>query len=140
MGKETSSNANRVKEIEIVMKERSDLVDVCSDLIILINKDWSGKSNDKDSGVSVEIQRRILQVSQHLANIGGFCDGGARRKIQVLQNVFTQAMLPDSTYVALKFVLPIIVGIQVDFTHTPFRILGFSLKGMGVEVKTLIKR
>ena len=140
MAIEPSSVPNRSAEIELVMKERSALVAVCRALNTLLDEGWDATLQGKDFPQRLEIDGLLLQVSKHLANIAGFCDGRTQDWTHNAVRLLALCMVSPSSYIDLKAVLPFIVGIQVDFTKRPFRVVGLSLKGLGAELKAIMKR
>lgn len=130
----------RLSDVGLVMKERSALVDVSKELLALLDKSLSSPSRVKSSHDEIEIQRLYLKVSEHLANIGGFCDRGTRNAIFAVQELLAIATLEPLANLFVKGLLPVIVGIQVDFTKKPFKVVGINVKGLGAELKALVKK
>jgi len=129
--KEQNDNNIRFKEIELVKKEREALVRVSKELLTLLHVDNPNE---------VKIEKKILELTGHLANIGGFCDKDTREKIHEIKNLLTFSIGHPAFYVELKLSLPHIVGIEVDFTKRPFKIIGFELEVLKQKFKALLKR
>jgi hypothetical protein len=80
-----------------------------------------------------EIRKMILELSEHLGNIAGFCDADGKRRILIVTNqIFGVSMLDTGYLIAaisrLTAVLPLIVGIQVNYNRKPpFRVVGLNI-------------
>lgn len=132
-GSKSASETDRFEEIKIVMAERSELVKICDELLPLL-EDLNRNE--------LEIQKKLVRISAHLANISGFCDKDTRTWIDKLNRVLlSPAIVKPLPYsMALRSFLIFIVGIQVDFTKRPFRVMAFNLKALGAEFKALLKK
>lgn len=71
---------------------------------------------------TLEADRLVLKMSKHLGNIAGFCDGWSQNRIHAMQRQFAISLTDSLGYIALKALLPFIVGIKVDFNKRPFRL------------------
>jgi hypothetical protein len=93
----------------------------------------------EDNPNQLQINKMLLEVSAHLANIGGLCDHRTQDQIARIQGVMMLGMQGSFGNIIIKGALPIIVGIQVDFTKRPFKAvkfeLGASLKQLGAHFK-----
>jgi len=123
----TIEEERRLDDINFVMREREALEKACEAYITLLGS----RETNMD-----ERRRLVLQISQHLGNIGGFCDKRTKRLISAFLLYLGPALiLPNDSYITvyLKGFLPSIVGIQVDFTKRPFKVIGLSVEAMNTK-------
>ena len=125
MKEKSSDECVRLQEIELVMKERASLVKLGKELLAEI---------DKEKPDTLAINGKLLEVAEHLANIGGFCNSFARRQIDVIKKILAFKQLNPSFYEDLKIALIYIVGIQVDFTKKPFKLISLDLKSFKATI------
>jgi hypothetical protein len=135
-----AGSTERAEIIGLVMAERDQLARVGSELLELLA--GVGYSEDRNSPKRVAINKKILELSKHLANLAGFCDSNGRRAIHIFTTqVLDTSMLKPLYYTYLRALLPTIVGIQVDFTKKPpFKLLQFDFKAWGSQIKAIAQR
>jgi hypothetical protein len=134
-----SSDPSREHDIRVIREERELLTKAAQDLIVILN------GNDllaHDSPERPTADKLILEISKHLGNIGGFCDSKTREAISLIQKTMGETTIePDGWgYIVLKKYLPTFVGVQVDFNKRPFRVVGFSLEGLGAKAKAFLQK
>ena len=129
------------------MAEREQLTRVGMEILDLLKQyDAAHFVEMKDDGKNrdgrLAIDKKILELSKHLGNIGGFCDSNSKRAIHVFTTgILDVSMLSTGFYVQLKALLPTIVGIQVDYTKKPpFKVMGVNVKALNTEVKAFLGR
>ena len=128
------NDESRSTDIRTVMEERGKLVKVAQRLLPLLDRESSG----------FEVQSGVLELSEHLANIGGFCDQGTREWIEAAKRMMA-AVIADPTPFStmsyfLKLALPLIVGVEVDFNRRPFRAVSIDLKALSSRVGFSLQR
>lgn len=106
-----------------VMEIREKLSEVAQNLLPLVNQ----KNPNK-----LEVEKLFIQLSEHLGNVAEFCDETSKEWIEnILRLTFPLAenwsKLSQKPYTMLKWLLPQIVGIQVDFNKRPFKVITFKL-------------
>ena len=123
--------SERSKDIETVIRERDRLILECR----LLNTDLTEK---KDVTI---IQNRLIRISGILSNIRGFCDRNSRKKINLALRYFGVAMISkegeeiDLVMINVRALLPLISGFAVDFKNRPFKVIGFSLGPIAMNLK-----
>lgn len=127
--------------IKIVMSERNKLRIAGSELIELITPlVYNDEKNAKTEDL-VLIQKKVLEVSEALANIAGFCDDHGKDLVNYFKiNVLGINMLRYPSYRILLISLPTIIGIDVDYTKMPFKVMGLSAEALGAKIKAIAKR
>jgi hypothetical protein len=117
--------------IQQVQQHREGMVQAAQDWVRLRTQ----RSTDQ-----ADIDASLLRVSGHLGQIGGFCDKWTQRWIIIIQDFIGLVIQQPAFAELLERRMPRVVGIQVDFNHKPFRVVGFELKALGNEFKGLLKR
>lgn len=133
------SESERQHDIRIVMAERQVLSETAQKLLDLMGV---GYSLSREEANRQEADKLVIQISEHLGNISGFCDVGTRRAIFAAQRLLMLAIADSDGYgyTALKLMLPFLVGLTVDFNKRPFKIIGFDAKLLQTQVKAFLKR
>src|ERR1039457_3436088 len=85
MSKLPDQDQMRLRQIEIVLKEKDLLTDSAKQLIKLL--DQAGKDRS-------EIKTVVLDISNHLSKIGSFCDGRTQNWIDRAARNFGLIMIP----------------------------------------------
>ncbi len=132
--------SRREHDIQLVMKERAEMVRVGHEILDLLGKYQNQPEPDR-----VEIQKKLLEFTSHFANVGGFCGGNWTRQIYLIESLFGLSMLTlnydMSSAPNLAGFLNMAVGMQVDFTKgPPFRLIGFDVKALSARFKAYLKR
>ncbi len=75
--------------------------------------------------------KKALEFIKHLSVMGGFCDAPTKSAISTVVSEFTALlidpnMLENFTDTRVKLLIPMTIGIQVDFTNRPFQITGWD--------------
>ena len=131
----------------MVMNEREALAQTAKELLSLLRAhdavhfvDLPDTKAGRDA--RLEIDKKVLELSMHLANIAGFCDGNSRRAIHVFTTgILDVSMLRTWVYPQLKALLPTIIGMQVDYTKKPpFQLLGLDIRVLEGRVKAKAER
>ncbi|MCL4519185.1 MAG: hypothetical protein M1587_08325 [Thaumarchaeota archaeon] len=140
-------NSNIMEMVNVVMTERERITQVGKELLELLTQyepaffQWEEdqKVYAKDR---LPIEKKILELSQHLSNIAGFCDSGAKRAIHIFTTgILDASMLTSLSYTQLKAVLPTIIGMQVDYARKPpFRLIGSDVKALGARIGAVAQR
>jgi len=138
--KQNGQLSKREHDIRVVREERREMVKVGQDILTLL-----GKYPYKPEPDRTEVQKKLLQFTWHLANVGGFCGGNWTRHIYVIEGIFSLSMLSlnfdMSSAPQLAGFLNMAVGMQVDFTKgPPFRLVGFDVKALSAQFKAYLKR
>jgi hypothetical protein len=133
--------ANYLEIIKIVMSERGKLRKVSSELLDLISP-YTDKFKEIKYEDNLKIKKKILELTEHLSNIAGFCDGHGKDVIKdIILMTFGTSMMEPMFLLQLNAFLPSIIGIQVDFTKKPpFKLVGFDIKALGTQIKGLAQR
>src|SRR2546426_591460 len=89
--------------------------------------------------------KKALEFIKHLSMLGGFCNDRAQSAISAIVNEFTALMidpnmLENFTDTKVRMLIPMAIGIQVDFTKRPFRVFSMDLKAFHAQVKAIVKR
>ena len=122
--------------MDIVVAEKNLLREASQTLLSLLDK----IDLTEDDANKPEANRLILEVSEHLSNIGGFCDSWTRQRIHVIQGLMSMSFADPLHYLTLKDMLPYVVGIQVDYSKRPFRAISLSIEALGAKFKAKAKR
>ena len=113
-------------------------MNVAKELFALV-KDYPEQINE------VGFRNKALEFIKHISNLAGFCNREAQYKISLVVGELT-AMIVDPnrfelfTATKVKAIIPLALGIQVDFTKRPFRVVGFSVEALGAKLKGIVKR
>lgn len=127
----SKNDDSRSRDIRTVIEEREKLVEIAERLVPLL---------DNESN-RLEVQKGVLELSGHLANIGGFCDQAMKEWINYVQRVLaTMSGSPPMTSALLKLALPLIVGVQVDFNKRPFKAIGIDIEALKSRFKAYVQR
>ena len=123
--------------VEYVTAERAELTRVGKELTRLISTYNSESEEDR-----ILFKHHLLEISQRLGNIAGYCDTNGRQLIILFNQTLSQYMVrPEKSVILLEFELPYIIGIQVDFTKAPpFKIISGSLEVLGQKLKGKLGR
>ena len=137
LSKETNE---RLEEIRLVMKEREEMVKAGQEILVLIGRfPYKTPAPDRTA-----IQKKLLEFTSHLSNIGGFCGGNWTRFMFDLESYLGLAMVSLNFNMGsapfLTGFMNMAVGIQVDFTKRPFRLFGFDTKAFNARVKAKLVR
>ena len=115
----------KMEKIKLVMAEKELLSNSCKAL----SDELEGKdifSNNNLSNRS-RIDELLIDISQYLGNIAGFCDRTSKRRIEDITRLISLATLENAYLYILKPLLPAIAGIQVNFIREPFRVAQLSI-------------
>jgi len=120
----------------LVISEKKKMMKVAQEIVSLVN------NPQKDH---VLIRQKILEFLCHLSNIGGFCDGNSQQQIHRITEYLASTIMQDEPvadlwYKLLCGVCVRAIGIQVDFTKKPFRVMGLDIKALGAQFKALFER
>lgn len=129
------------EDVRTVIRERSEMVRIGQEILSMLGKERHEYSNAD----AVEIQKKILEFMQHVANIAGFCDNSFNRVILQIQSLLGISITTLSTDVAgtasyLRAFLPLALMIPVDFKKRPFRVVGFDIRAFQTRFRTILKR
>lgn len=135
-----SESNQRLGDIEIVMKEREEMVRVGQEILFILGR----FPYDSPKPDVIAIQKKLLGFMAHLSNIGGFCDSNWRRAIfdiETMLGLSTLSLNFDlSSAPNLVTFLSTAIMIQVDFTKRPFRLVGFDIKAFQTRFRAVLKR
>ena len=133
-----SAEDQRITDIQLVLKEKNAMVAVGKELFAL-SKPYPEKIDE------AAFRNKALEFINHLTNIAGFCDSDAKYALHGAVRQFA-AMILDPNRIELftdtnvKALVPLAIGVQVDFNKKPFRLVGFSVEALGAKVKGILKR
>jgi hypothetical protein len=134
--------AKREHDIRIVREERAEMVRTGQQILALLGNYPYEPEPDR-----TEIQKKLLEFTSHLSNIGSFCGSVFTRIVFELESVFGMSMILLNANLDLNFApslvgfLNMAVGIQVDFTKgPPFRVIGIDVKALSAQFKAYLKR
>jgi hypothetical protein len=89
-------------------------------------------------------QKKGLEFVEHLSHFAGFLDKDAQDGVKIVVRYMTALIVDPNGLFAktqLKLILPLAIGIRVDFTKKPpFRAIGFDVKALGAQLKASVKR
>ena len=118
-------DSETIEKIKSVTEERKLLSESCKALsdelegkTLIVNIDLPNRAS---------INRLLIDISEHLGAIAGFCDRNSRKKISKVTKLISVSMLESMNLYVLKLLLPEIAGIQVDFNKRPFRLVNIRL-------------
>ncbi len=135
-----SGENERLAEIHLIMKERESMVRVGQEILALLGN-YPYKTPKPDR---IEVQKKLMEFTSHLTNISGFCDSHWRRAIFNLSYHLDMSMVGLTLHASdapfLVGILNMAVGIQVDFTKRPFRLVGFDVRALNARLKAFVKR
>lgn len=138
---------DRTEYIRLVMEERKHLAIVGKELLQLLAEHKVGLSSNFDKNedgrnIKLQLDKKVLDLAQHLGNLAGFCDSRSRKVIQSFTTrVLGMSMFKGYSYIYLRALLPTIVGIQVDYTRKPpFKLIGFDVKALGSQIMAIAQR
>ncbi len=128
----------RITDVQLVLKEKDAMVAVGKELFAL-SKPYPEKIDE------AAFRSKALELINHLTNIAGFCDKDAKHALHGAVRQFAAMMLDPNrlelfTDTNVKALIPLIIGVQVDFTKKPFRVAEFSIEILGTKVKGILKR
>ncbi len=127
----------RNRDIDVVRSEKDSMVKVAHEILALIE----GYPRSRKELDELEIRKKLMEFTNHLSIIGGFCDRGTKLAILNMQLVITQGVIaPSLSAGRLRMIMAIAIGIQVDFTAHPFRAVGFDVKALGARLKAFASR
>jgi hypothetical protein len=128
--------------IKIVKDERTALRKTGSRLLGLLKEYNEEKDEGKRNVKQLEINATILEFSEHLGNIAGFCDKEGKKGIhEIILTVLGPSMIYTDYYLDLPIWLPHLIGMDVDFTKKPpFKLIGFEVKALETKIRALLKR
>lgn len=137
-GDNSGKDSPRHDEIQLVMKEKEAMVRAGKELLELA-KSYPEKIDELAFG------NKALEFIQHLSNMGGFCDNKTKAAIFAVVRDFTAMVIQPNrleifTATKVRLLVPMAIGIQVDFTKRPFRVFGLDLKAFGGQVRATVKR
>ncbi len=134
----SSRDLRRLEEVQLILKEKQALTESAQRLIELL---------DSRSSDMLSIKKETLNISNHISAIAGFCDNRTQQQAARINTLLGMFMVPDtksqqkSLFIdaMMKPILPILVGIQVDFTKEKFRSFSIevALKELSAKVKAL---
>lgn len=113
------------------MGEREKLTEIAKRLLPLLNLQAAHRNTT---------QELMLELSQRLGNIAGFCDDRIRERVHEMQRLITLTLANQLFVFQLRVMLPFMVGLQIDFSERPFRAVGLSLEGWGTNFKPLLEK
>ena len=126
INKEQSNN--EIEKIKLVMNEKRLLSIYCKAL----SEQLEGKDlfSDKDLTNRSRINELLIEISEHLGNVAGFCDKTSKKRINAVTKLISVSMLESITLYQLKSILPAIAGIVVDYNKKPFRLVRLSIPNL----------
>ncbi len=93
---------------------------------------------------ALAFQKKGLEFVEHLSNFAGLLDKDAQEGVKIVVRYMTALIVDPNGLFAktqLKLILPLAIGIRVDFTKKPpFRAIGFDVKALGAQLKASVKR
>ncbi len=127
-----------LEKVNLAMREKSLMVTVGQELLEIAKPDdYEAKIDELAFG------KKGLEFVQHLSNLAGFCDNNTQVKIGISINYLTAMIVGPNELFAktqLKLILPLAIGMRVDFNKKPpFRAIGF-VKALGAQLKAFAKR
>ena len=124
---------NEMEKIKLVMNEKSVLSIYCKAL----SNELEGKDlfSNKDLTNRSRINELLIEISEHLGNLAGFCDKTSKKRINAVTRLISVSMLGSITLYQLKSLLPAIAGIQVDYNKKPFRLVRLSIPNFDIEFR-----
>ena len=123
-------DSERQKDISRVINEKNLLMIDCKQLSDLIPSEYIFDKSEIEESKLKEINKLLIEISNQLGKIGGFCDRWTSEKILAAQRLLALTIDTPAGLHFLKVFLPIISGLQVNFNKRPFRIINFSIKGI----------
>ena len=128
----------RITDIQLVTQEKDAMVTVAKELFALV-KDYPEQIDE------AAFRNKALEFIKHITNLAGFCDKEAQYKISLVIRELTAMIIDPNALVnftstKVRAIIPLAIGIQVDFTNRPFRVIGFTVEGLGAKVKGILKR
>ena len=133
-----------IEVVRLVMEERRALTEAGKELLEILQKHHADRplASLPDTKAELEVEKKILDISNHLANMAGFCDPNGKRAISVIKTrILDVAMVGPQWYFEVKILLPSIIGIDVDYTKKPpFKVIGLNVKALGAQLKGYAKR
>ena len=137
---EKHESISHVELIKMAMSERDELRKVGSEIIELISPYLHTRVDDPQ--VRVKIEQKILEFSQHLNNLAGFCDDNMKQLANdVTFMLLNRSMIRSEPFLFLHTFLPTLIGLQVDFTKKPpFKTMKFELSALKAKITAMLKR
>lgn len=129
-GSSDYEDSERQKDISRVIEEKDLLTRMCKQLIDILPSELIIDKNELEESKLKEINKLLIEISNQLGKIGGFCDKPTSNKIIKVQRYLTIVIDTPIGYSILRSLLPIISGLQVNFNKRPFRIITFTIKGV----------
>ncbi len=128
----------RLDDINQVSMEKELMVIIGKELLEL-SRHYPEKIDELTFG------KKALEFIKHLSMLGGFCDKRTQSAISAVVREFTALMidpnmLENFTDTKVRMMIPMAIGIQVDFTKRPFRVFGLDVKAFHAQVKAIVKR
>jgi len=134
-----SQESQKLEMVNLTMKEKSKMVTVGQQLLELAKaEDFNAKID------ALAFQKKGLEFVEHLSNFAGFLDKDAQGGVKIVVRYMTALIVdPNSLFAKtqLKLILPLAIGIRVDFTKKPpFRAIGLDVKALGAQLKASVNR
>ena len=123
----------------LAMKEKNLMVAIGQELLELAKPyDYQTKIDELAFG------KKGLEFIEHLSNLAGFCDKNAQQAIAIAVRYLSTLIIDPNQLFSkthLKAILPLVIGIQVDFNRKPpFRAFGFDAKALGAQLTAKVER
>lgn len=125
---------SEIEKIKLVMNEKSLLSIYCKAL----SNELEGKDffSNKDLTNRSRINELLIEISEHLGNLAGFCDKTSKKRIKTVTKLISVSMVQNTTLYYLKSILPAIAGMVVDYNKKPFRLVRLSIPNLaGIEFR-----
>ena len=128
----------RITDVQLVMREK-DAMETVGKELITVAKEYPAEIDE------TAFRNKALEFIKHITNLAGFCDDRSRAAIHALVAEFSAMIIDPNrfelfTSIKVKALVPLAIGLQVDFNKKPFRLVNFSVEALGAKVKAVLKR
>ncbi len=124
------------------------IIEIVNEYKLLITETCKKISNELQALKSVggktdKIEELIIELSNNLSNIGGFCSKSDQIKILKIEHFLSQIITFKDNDIniiyELKSLLPFISGFIIDFKHRPFKLIDFEIESPIKEIISKFK-
>ena len=138
-----ADNPEQLEKIKLVIEEKERLKECCNSLSHelseytqeFILKELGRRykmttqtvRDEEQKAKRDKIDRLMIDLANHLSIIAGFCNSESRNRIYHAKLLLVEATQNPLVLSRLRYVLPFIAGLEVDFNKSPFKVIEFDI-------------
>ena len=132
------NEVERISDRDQVLEEKNKLAEACASLSKELGSNYETVPMYSSSENSLNwqlIDSLMIEISHRLSNIAGFCDRRSRERVHEMKALLTRATAVRAMLMHVKALLPMVAGVEVNFTKRPFKLLKFNIKDFSFEAQ-----